>query len=194
MANRYCVEALDRTLRDILRITFTNAENKSFGGISVVLGGDLRQILSVVPKGRRADIVNASIKRAYLWDYFELLNHEIVDKINNFIMDLIEDEELIYYSSDSVSNTKSAFKDPHLLYPTEFLNSLKFSGIPDHELKLKVGIPLILLRNINQSIELCNGTRLIILRLGKWFIEAEIITGSNIGDKNFFIENCTIAK
>jgi len=37
-----------------------------------VLGGDFRQILPVVPKGRREHIVNASIKRSYLWDHFQI--------------------------------------------------------------------------------------------------------------------------
>jgi len=37
-----------------------------------VLGGDFQQILPVVPKGRREHIVNASIKRSYLWDHFQI--------------------------------------------------------------------------------------------------------------------------
>ena len=69
------------------------------------------------------------------------------------------------------------------MYPTEFQNSFKCPGIPDHEIRLKVGLPVMLLRNINQSEGLCNGTRLTITQLGKWFIEAQIITGTNIGNK-----------
>jgi ATP-dependent DNA helicase PIF1 len=38
-----------------------------------------------------------------------------------------------------------------------------------------------LLRNINQSIGLCNGTRLMVIRLGQWVLEATIMTGSNVG-------------
>jgi hypothetical protein len=38
--------------------------------MTVVLGGDFRQILPVVTKGRREHIVNASIKRSYLWRHF----------------------------------------------------------------------------------------------------------------------------
>jgi len=73
MANRNCFEALDKSLRDILRFTNQNSNEKPFGGMTVVLGGDFRQILPVVPKGRREHIVSASIKRSYLWNYFEII-------------------------------------------------------------------------------------------------------------------------
>ena len=42
-----------------------------------------------------------------------------------------------------------------------------------------------LLRNINPSIGLCNGTRLIIIELGVKIIEAIILTGSDCGTKLF---------
>ena len=48
---------------------------------------------------------------------------------------------------------------------------------------LKVGSPVMLLRNLNQSDGLCNGTRLIITQLGDRVLDAQIITGSHIGDK-----------
>jgi ATP-dependent DNA helicase PIF1 len=70
------------------------------------------------------------------------------------------------------------------MYPMEFLNTLKLSGIPDHKLKLKVGLPVMLHRNINQSVGLCNGTRLT-TQFGQKFIETQIITGINVGDKIF---------
>ena len=44
-------------------------------------------------------------------------------------------------------------------------------------------MPIVLLRNLNQSIGLCNGTRLIVTNSGDNIIEAIIITGSNIGEK-----------
>jgi ATP-dependent DNA helicase PIF1 len=63
----------------------------------------------------------------------------------------------------------------------EFLNTLQFNRIANHKLEFKVGVPILLLRNLNQSIGLCNGTRLIVNRLGQRVIEAEIITGNNVG-------------
>nr|KYP45650.1 hypothetical protein KK1_032764 [Cajanus cajan] len=42
-----------------------------------------------------------------------------------------------------------------------------------------------LLRNIDQSSGLCNGTRLIINQLGKYVSAAKVISGSNIGQKGF---------
>jgi ATP-dependent DNA helicase PIF1 len=53
------------------------------------------------------------------------------------------------------------------LYLVEFLNILQFSSITNHKLEVKVGMPIFLLRNLNQSLGLCNGARLIVKRLGQ---------------------------
>ncbi|XP_073220798.1 uncharacterized protein [Cicer arietinum] len=39
------------------------------------------------------------------------------------------------------------------------------------------------MRNLNQGAGLCNGTRMKITQLGKWFMEGEVLSGSIIGDK-----------
>ncbi|XP_057442788.1 uncharacterized protein LOC130734412 [Lotus japonicus] len=52
MVSRYAFEALDRTFRDIMRFKIEGGSEKPFGGKVVVLGGDFRQILPVIPKGR----------------------------------------------------------------------------------------------------------------------------------------------
>ena len=68
-------------------------------------------------------------------------------------------------------------------YPTEFLNSLTLSGLPLHEMELKVGCPVMLLQNLcaGPGNGLCNGIRMIILQLGDWVIEVEIVSGVNKG-------------
>ncbi|KAD0975278.1 hypothetical protein E3N88_43475 [Mikania micrantha] len=73
----------------------------------------------------------------------------------------------------------------HNLYSPDVLNGLKLSGLPNHKLQLKVGVPVMLLRNIDQRNGLCNGTRLQIVSLGDRVIEAEIISGRNIGTQAF---------
>ena len=61
MTKRQNVEALDNILRDIM-----GRSDLPFGGKTVVLGGDFRQVLPVVRKGSRAQIVGASLRRSYL--------------------------------------------------------------------------------------------------------------------------------
>lgn len=63
------------------------------------------------------------------------------------------------------------------MHTPEFLNSLKCSGVPNHEIYLKAGTPVMLLRNIDYANGLCNGTRLMVTRLGTHVVEARIITG-----------------
>jgi hypothetical protein len=69
MTHRNCFEAVDRSLRDILRFSDPQSEEKPFGGKTIVLVGDFRQILPIVSKGRREEIIEASINRSSLWKY-----------------------------------------------------------------------------------------------------------------------------
>jgi hypothetical protein len=69
--------------------------------------------------------------------------NEMVDQINDYIMSHIQKAEVTYLSCDSICNTSINVMEH--MYPMEFLNTLKFSGVPNHELKLKVGLPVIFL-------------------------------------------------
>ncbi|KEH19391.1 PIF1-like helicase [Medicago truncatula] len=71
------------------------------------------------------------------------------------------------------------------IHTPEFLNTIVASGLPNHRLRLKVGAPVMLLRNMDQSLGLCNGTRLIITKMRKFVLEGRVISGSNIGEKVF---------
>ena len=246
-----------------------------FGGKVIVFGGDFHQILPVVPRGNRSDIVYATLNSSYIWNHCQILkltknmrlqsnptNHsnldelkqfsewlldigdgklaepndgygeitipdeflikdfqdpiqaiveatypdllhnysndnflqkrfvlastkDVVDKINDYVLSLIPGEEKEYCSADSVDKSDELLSPAFGVLTAEFLNSLKTSGIPNHKLIIKVGTPIILLRNLDQADGLCNGTRLIVTRLGSSVVEAEIITGPNIGHRTY---------
>ena len=66
-------------------------------------------------------------------------------------------------------------------YPVEFLNNFNIPSLPDHGLILKKNTVIMLMRNINLNEGLSNGTRLYITNIDQHVIEAQIITGKNIG-------------
>lgn len=266
MVKRHCVEAFDRTLRDIMQC------DNIFGGKCLVMGGDFRQILPVLPKGSRATIVDSCICSSRLWYYckaFKLTQNmrlacgpssedveklrkfngwlldigegnvgigddgvydvdiphdllipesddsikaiveavykdmlanlsnshyftdrailapkiDLVDQINTFMCTLLPGEVREYFSCDSICESSVDNDMTESLYTVEFLNSIGCSGLPAHKLTLKVGAPIMLLRNIDQSQGLCNGTRLIISRLGSNVIEAITLNGSHPNEK-----------
>jgi hypothetical protein len=59
MTKRQAVEALDNSMRDIM-----SRPDLLFGGKTVVFGGDFRQVLPVVHKGSRAQIIDSSLRRS----------------------------------------------------------------------------------------------------------------------------------
>lgn len=271
MSHRHNFEALDRTLKDLLSEKDATAAEQPFGGKTVLLGGDFRQILPVIPQGTRADTVLASVSQSYIWNACNvfvlkknmrlqpsetefaswLLNvgdgtapttttvddlneddgqlvaihnrffmeratnplqqiaeaiykageesialsenlterailtprNETVDEINAYMLRQLDGDEKEYLSSDSIGKADTKGSHYDALYPVEYLNSLEFPGLPKHKLTLKIGAPVMLLRNINQKECLCNGTRLIITRLGERLLEGEIVTGTHVGKK-----------
>jgi ATP-dependent DNA helicase PIF1 len=66
--------------------------------------------------------------------------------------------------------------DKAIHYKTECFNSLDLPGMPRHVLQMKIGVKIIVLRNINQP-KLCNGTRLAVKKLVRNVVEATILTG-----------------
>ncbi|XP_076894180.1 uncharacterized protein LOC143546384 [Bidens hawaiensis] len=216
-------------LKDVL------SSNLLFGG-KVVFGGDFRQILPVVQKGTRQDIVNASLCSCYIWSECSVLRltknlrltmggpssdveetklfakwlldigednvggsndgvamidipddllikdsldpisklfdfvypdillncenqhyfqdrailaptNEIVDEINDSLLKFFPADEVEYLSSDTICSSEyiNGTVDA-ALYSPELLNGLRMSGLPNHKLMLKVGVPVMLLR------------------------------------------------
>ncbi|XP_019158857.1 PREDICTED: uncharacterized protein LOC109155693 [Ipomoea nil] len=234
MMHKFCFEALDRTMRDLMRFINPRSSDMTFGGKTVVLGGDFRQILPVIPKGTRPDIVRASISSSYLWKSCKVLrltknlrlksvqseneckeieefakwianigdriigcqldgeseitvpedlllkceddpiativdstfpnfrlgiadlsylNHsailaptlDVVDAVNQYMNDHNPAEGKTYLSCDSVCKSDANVDMLADLHTPEFLNALRCSGVPNHDLTLKVGSPVMLL-------------------------------------------------
>jgi hypothetical protein len=273
MMHKHALEAVDKTLRDIMATVNPAYRDIPFGGKVVVLGGDFRQVLPVVVRGSRGEVVNACLKRSASWgivqplalivnmrvqlnlqnglpatelqafaDYLKRLGdgtdrtypehgedmvaipddmccqtEDVNDLITaiygdlatisdpstrqayiverailtpkNVDVDVINDtmmatfnqdspQEHVYLSADCVAEA-----DQRGTWPVEFLNSLMPSGVPPHTLRLKVGCPIMLLRNMTGG--LANGTRLICKRFMPHLIDAEVVTGPDAGQRVF---------
>lgn len=72
MSHKHTFEAVDRSLRDIMKEVSPELANVPFGGKVFVLGGDFRQVLPVVPRGSRGQVVAASLRRSSLWQHIKV--------------------------------------------------------------------------------------------------------------------------
>ncbi|XP_072392548.1 ATP-dependent DNA helicase pif1-like [Diabrotica undecimpunctata] len=247
------LEALNRTLKDLRN------DSRCFGGAMILLSGDFRQILPVIPRSTAVNEINACLKSSNLWRYVKklqlttnmrvtLLNDTsaenfseqlltigngqvLVDElsglisflnhfcnfvsskdelINNVFPNIISNyknnewlserailaaknkdvDDLNYIIQNKIIGTMHSFKsidcvsneDEATNYPIEFLNSLDVPGLPPHNLRLKVGSVVIMLRYINQP-KLCNGTRLVVSKLINNVIYATILIGKFKGEE-----------
>ena len=67
MSHKAALEALDKTLRDL------RGNNILMGGVTLLIAGDFRQTLPVIPRGTKADQLKACIKASYLWQHVKQL-------------------------------------------------------------------------------------------------------------------------
>jgi hypothetical protein len=70
-------------------------------------------------------------------------------------------------------------------YPVEFLNTINIGGFPLSKLRLKKGVALMLLRNLDQKNGLCNGTRAILTHIGRRVLQVRILGGDHAGETAF---------
>jgi len=76
-------------------------------------------------------------------------------------------------------------------YNVEYLNTLTPSGMPNHRLFLKHGMPLMLLRNLNPKMGLCNGTKLIFHKVHKKYLLECSIVGGDFNSRKVLIPRIT---
>ncbi|KAK1390836.1 hypothetical protein POM88_019014 [Heracleum sosnowskyi] len=105
--------------------------------------------------------------------------------VNGLIVEKIPGDSVSYFSVDSAEEFPGTTSDLNNSFPTEYLNSLNIPGLPSHELKLKEGVVVMLTRNLNQTLGLRNGTRMMVTRCLSQCVECEVISGTFVGTRHF---------
>ncbi|MFY7752452.1 MAG: hypothetical protein ACOVQU_11725, partial [Exiguobacterium acetylicum] len=101
-----------------------------------------------------------------------------VHEINFLMTERLPGDEIRMESADAFDSDYVNTGIPH-----EYLTTLNPAGLPPHLLILKAGMPLILLRNLNPSEGLCNGTKLCLKTIHNYIIEADVIGGQHNGKR-----------
>jgi hypothetical protein len=259
MQHKHVMETVDRSFRDLRNC------DKPFGGLSVVFGGDFQQILPVIVKGSRAQVVAGCMQRSSLWRSLTLLHlrqnmrlntgveeeanfarwqlnvghgqhtnddcsitlperflcrentvdsliqtiypgisaphhsdsyysertilsslNADVDSLNRTVLERFPGASHTFHSIDFIPNSDQIGEgDPMLNYPVEYLNEINCSGMPPALLELKVGCPVMILKNLDGSNGVCNGSRGILTQFGRRVLEVRLLTGHHAGKKVF---------
>ncbi|XP_012843381.1 PREDICTED: uncharacterized protein LOC105963521 [Erythranthe guttata] len=111
--------------------------------------------------------------------------NESIGFVNHHFLSIITGEEKVFFSSDSMSKEELLSDINAEIYFPKFLNTISCSGIPPHKLTLKRGVPVMLIRNIDEVKGLCNGTRLQVINMGKHVLNCRILFGKYVGDMVF---------
>ena len=107
-----------------------------------------------------------------------------MDDINEQMLQQFPGEEREFVSADSVKGNRENGNDD-LLYPVEYLNSINCSGLPLAKLKLKVGCPVMILRNLNPGEGVCNGSRGIVTQMSDRVLEVRLLIRLHAGTMTF---------
>jgi hypothetical protein len=103
-------------------------------------------------------------------------------ELNKELLEMLPGNPHTLYSVDRADITEST-GDGREEYSREFLQTIEPNGLPPSILQLKIGAPIMLIRNLRPTEGLCNGTRLVVLGLTKHVIHARILTGDRKGQE-----------
>ncbi|SGY56066.1 BQ5605_C006g04106 [Microbotryum silenes-dioicae] len=133
--------------------------------------------LRTVNKESLEDLIQLFSRQAILAPH-----NATVDRINAKLLEEFNGDYIEYRSADEVveAGKTGGGMAPELILP-EYLHSINPSNFPAHHLRLKEGIPVVLLRNLDPDAGLCNGTRLIVSHARSRVIQAIILTGDRAG-------------
>jgi hypothetical protein len=109
-----------------------------------------------------------------------------VNVLNRTVLDRFPGTTKVFHSADFIPLSEQIGEgDPMLNYPVEHLNAINTSTLPLAKLEVKEGCPVMILRNLNQSHGVCNGSRGILTRYRNRVLEVKLITGQHAGDTVF---------
>ena len=97
--------------------------------------------------------------------------------ISSKVLNLMPGDSNHCFSADYVNEEEAG------TYPVEFLNTLQLSGLPPHDLELKNGQFVMLLRNLNPSRGLSNGSRMQLLSMSRNLLRCKLIEGKYAGEE-----------
>ena len=104
--------------------------------------------------------------------------NEQAKEVNDLITDRFPGDVRIYKSADTTTDNNPEFSP-------EFLNTLDLPGMAPHCLRLKKGMLVMLMRNLNPADGHCNGVKYIVNNLLDRVIEVTAVSGSKPGSKLF---------
>lgn len=233
---------------------------KPFGGKVVILLGDFRQTCPVVPRGTKADVLNACISRCHFWSLFSISRlitpirnaedpefasfvdnigdgagpnvdlsflvrttdikdvisfvygqdtvrdpaaclrrcilaptHLQVDRYNTAVLDLLSSNSHQYHAADSLEEHDEVAEgtnlDPDADSPLpnpdavlDYVRHQRPNGMPDYNLRMKVGGVYRLLRNFSIDLGLVKNTRVVVVGLGSKLITVRVLQNSQTCD------------
>ncbi|CEG66755.1 hypothetical protein RMATCC62417_03279 [Rhizopus microsporus] len=145
---------------------------------NIVLPSFIRQTTQLVEYISRIyrdqDIRRPNLSSQVYFDQRAILasRNDTVDTINMAVFEKMPGEKVTLLSTDSADINDA---DGLHTIPAEYLQSLNPSGLPPSQLELKVGAPVMLLRNIDPARGLCNVTRLIVVHTGQYLLRARLV-------------------
>lgn len=98
-----------------------------------------------------------------------------VAELNQVILDRFPGPVRVYRSVDSTDINESGNGVEEI--PVEYLQTIQLPSLPPSILTLKVGVPVMLLRNLLPEQGLCNGTRMVVTSLRAHCLEVRLVGG-----------------
>jgi ATP-dependent DNA helicase PIF1 len=108
------------------------------------------------------------------WTILCYLNED-VDKMNHKVLQEFPGQSQVLYSADSIPTSELSGEDDS--------NEINCSRMPLAKLEIKIGDPIMVLKNLDAAHRLCNRSRGILTRCRNRVLEVELITGSHAGQK-----------